>query len=39
MIKELIQDLDREDIFEIVGELIGWSGLFVICFMISVVCG
>lgn len=39
MIKELIQDLEREDIVEIVGGLVGWSGLIAICFMLSVVCG
>lgn len=39
MIRELIQDLEREDIIEIVGDLVGWSGLFAVCFMLSVVCG
>ena len=31
--------MDREDIFEIIGNIIAWTGLGFICFMLSVIGG
>ena len=31
--------MDREDIFEIIGGVIAWGGLFFIVFMLSVIGG
>jgi hypothetical protein len=39
MIKEIIKDLEREEIIEIVGGFAAWSGLGIIVFMLSVICG
>lgn len=39
MIKEIIKDLDREDIIEIVGGLTAWSGIFILGFMAAIICG
>lgn len=39
MIKELIKDLEREDILEIVKNLAAWASLFFLIFMLSIIAG
>lgn len=39
MIKEIIKDLEREDIIEIVENCVAWGGLFFVLFMVSVIGG